>query len=337
MIVFLERSLNRSLYPNPINNGISGTKFFKLKDGVLKLRNITYGKLTNRDLKVIDFLTTKIRYQMNGRISRHDFWNYHETVRSRYLLVENDLRKIGSHYLMGDQDYQHTVTKMTTLPECKLTFSNHMLNKDSLFLTMFGKLKPVEIDMLFQSLTECKFKMKFDVRVFENPSKSKNTYLRPVGNFDVDLGDEVTELPSSPLINYTTKLEKGEKNIRISSGLYEITFDTYFGTLFLNNVYHQHTEQIPVRLYKLSELAQLLYRFVISMGYRRDKNGVFDPPNGLLYTSIKNRLNMKSNITDVRIYIKRALDELKQHGFIDEWVQVSKEKVRVLSNNYCMA
>ncbi len=173
-------------------------------------------------------------------------------------------------------------------------------------VSILKKYSSSEIYEMIKRTAECKIKMYYPIRCFEN-------------NSFINIPNRIYKFSSSFFRLGDVKPSKLSKNGCILERYYELKFDTLLGYSFIQNVLSGYTDLLPDKFYSMSEYSQLFYRFLILPYFKKVKNPIS-------LKEIKNRLVLKTYDTYMlRQTVKRILAELENNSFIRNSKEIFKE------------
>jgi len=190
--------------------------------------------------------------------------------------------------------------------EFKLYFTDYNIREKYEFMENVPSRK---INEMFEYTSNFKLKTnRYIIKYFKdiNDRRCLNKF------FNFDEFYSVFNIKSNSINNNTSK--------RIHNRQYEIDFNTLLGCLYLNNIKSLNIDWVNVNTYKLSDKAQLFYRFFILPTFIKKCDLMrIDVAN------ICNRLGIDFNKNSVL----KILDELKCFKFIKEYKDLKKRILNI--------
>jgi len=287
----------------------------------------TNGRFGAEERMVLDILGTLILHCFYNRISENDL------IFSKIIPTSNHPRvkeisnayiseKLLGYFVKGNLDPQHDIiipgyfgiggeipifidgkNQRMKLPQI-IKFTDTFLKQQLPLLKKYSSRRFFE---LIKNTAECELQMHYPIRFFNGKKYQNYPYTIP----------ECT----SRLFRITKcQISKTSKNGKVLERSYEITFDTFLGYFYIQNVLSCYTDLLPGHFYSMSEYAQLFYRMLILPYYKGAKIPIS-------LNEIKTRLVLKSENYMTRKTIKRILEELKSNRFIADPAEIRKDGV----------
>jgi len=187
-----------------------------------------------------------------------------------------------------------------------IRFSDALLKRT---FPIFKKYSSKQIFELIKKTSECRFQFNYPIRLYDGKKYSNFEYTLP--------------RCTSRLFQVTDhQVSRISKDNKILERYYEITFDTFLGYFYIQNLLSCYMDLLPIHFYQMSDYAQLFYRLLILPYF----NGVKIP---ISLDEIKVRLVLKSEKYMCRKTILRILQELESNRFISKLgkdFEISKER-----------
>ena len=194
------------------------------------------------------------------------------------------------------QSVQNRYEASRIRPIPNIVFSDRELKKQISFLRKYSSQQLCD---MFKNAATCKVGMRYPVLVSERGKYMKyeyNNYNCPCSFFTI------TKITNSNI----------SKDGHVLERLYNITFDTYLGYFFIQNVLSCYVDLLPYSFYKMSDYAQLYYRFMVLTYFNHIKDRI-------RIDEIQRRLLLKTSDTHMlRTLIKDILKKLEAHSFIKD-------------------
>lgn len=237
-----ERSVNRSFYYvnkelDKIDNSICRYKYdtnkcslrcpeeFK-KSIIFKTDNL----LSVNSFKVIDIITDKFINLLYKRINN------------------NNIPKNPYNEITKNSDYSNLVKKNSPIT---IQFIDSNICNDYKFI-FNSRLTNFYLFNYIDELSKCNFNLIYDYRIINEENKFMNY---PIDN----LGKNSVKLFDYKII----KEYKGKNNNKTYERTYELSFNSWLGLSFIENIKNINIDWIDEEVYKLSKMEQMFYRFFI--------------------------------------------------------------------------
>jgi len=165
------------------------------------------------------------------------------------------------------------------------------------------KYNSTQLYDLFKSTSECKFKIKYPVRVYD--IETKKYKIEIYNNFDY----EFENLFDIEIID-----EKRSKSNKLFGLSYKISFNSRLSKLFINNLISVNYDWLDFESYSLKNTSQLLYRKYLLTNTKKIKNFEIN------YDDFVSVLGLNvNNITVAKKNISFGLEELKVKEKLKTW------------------
>lgn len=189
---------------------------------------------------------------------------------------------------------RHGVSQVRPIPN--IMFTDRELKKHISFLRKYSSQQLCD---MFINAAACKVGMRYPVLISESGRYMKiqyNNFNCPCSFFTISKIDD----------------SNISKDGHVLERRYEIKFDTYLGYFFIQNVLSCYVDLLPYSFYKMSDYAQLYYRFMVLTYFNNIKDRI-------RIDEIQRRLLLKTHdIHMLRTLIKGILKKLEAHSFIKD-------------------
>ena len=281
-----ERSLNRCLKPIRKNKNLQlPIALFDEKEEVSLIAN---GYFSNRHFIMLDFITYKcLKLLHNGNIpSRPDSFLTNEKI----LNDSDDILILKDSYDNNTLN-QKKINLNLKIEECHIKT-----------IPLFKNYSSNRIFEVLDDISKFEFKTSYQIRTISNtiPIQIKHHEYKFGINF-IKIFD----------LNYV----ECKTNNRVNKREYEITFNSFFGNLFLNNLLSLNIDWYDYEKFcELSSSAQTLCR-ILKVNRNKDSTNTYPIKKLVSKLNLQNKSNSDMNIK----YLNDFFTELKSKKFITDF------------------
>ncbi len=295
-----ERSLNRVVKP------MINSKGFKKEFPVEYDGNLITNFWSEKCFNLMDFFASYMWFKYKEK--NEVFFN----VKTPYLLIQKNKQfKCLNPNTIIDLENSFNLNNINNtlrLKDVKIQISAREMKR----YPQIKKLRLFELEDVIKRTSECGHIINYEVRSFDLATNKFYKFNYKNQNIDSFFKYKIID------VKYST-------NNNIIDTIYEFSFDTFLGNLFLYNIYNMNFDYIKKDFYTISRYAQILYRkFMLT--HKRNKMH-------FLTNTASERLSLtnNTNLLELQKTIIKIMDELYIKKYIFKY-KYEKSKINEYSS-----